>query len=71
MIFTIRWLGGTIGTALITLFFNASPSKNNVNQLVSMTHALTMSCILLACIALIGFVLATLGLKKLDATDTH
>ena len=64
MIFTIRWLGGTIGAALTTVFFNTLQTHSPVNQMLSMTHALSMSCLLLAGIASAGLLLATIGLKN-------
>ena len=63
MIFTIRWLGGTIGAAVTTVFFNALLTHSHANPLIAMTHALSLSCLVLAIIALLGLILATLGLK--------
>lgn len=84
MIFTVRWLGGTIGVALTALIFKITsgyyygqmPEGKNVNLLemsnisyvkAALTSGISISCLVLVSLALIGFILATKNLSKKKA----
>jgi len=52
IIFTIRWLGGSVGVVLITLVYAA--------------HGLAIACLSLAGIAVLGFICATMFIQQAD-----
>lgn len=65
MIFTVRWLGGSVGVALTTIVFNAfGIHAQKVPSAIVMTHGLFVSCLMLAGMSVVGLILATTGLKK-------
>ena len=67
MIFTCRWLGGSIGVALTTIVFNTLSVHNQQSQsVIAMTHGLFVSCLMLALISAGGLSIATMGLNRIS-----
>jgi DHA2 family multidrug resistance protein-like MFS transporter len=59
LMFTIRWVGGLVGVALITEVYNYASSSNNA--------ILPATCIVMAVFALLGWLVATFFLQHDDA----
>lgn len=64
MIFTMRWLGGSVGVALTTIVFNALSHHQHIQPIMAMTHGLSISCLMLAGISILGLTVTTMGLNR-------
>lgn len=60
IIFTIRWLGGSIGLMLITLIYHLGSQWSTIYPIEqSLTTGLSISCLALAGISIVGLAFST------------